>query len=78
MVVCPRYTPSVNTPTVGSTDAIELLIPTPRMEKLAIAIPEMESSSATLGMLTARLSRSFTFKASIFSELKWVIAKGTF
>ena len=74
----PTYTPSTNTPTVGSTDGMELFIPSPRIEKLAIPPTVPMSSSATLGIVTARLSRSLTLRASISSELKCVTESGTF
>ena len=41
--------PSMKTPTVGSIDGIELLIPRPRMEKFAVPGVVPISSICTLG-----------------------------
>ena len=47
----PMYTPSMKTPTVGSIEGIELLMPRPRIEKLAYPGIVPMSSICTLGML---------------------------
>jgi len=46
--VIPWYIPSINTPTVGSMDGIDELIPRPRIAKLAPPLVEPISSIEVL------------------------------